>query len=872
MDRTSSYVHMTDAEAEDQLDQFNRDSSGEDNELEDSAHFSPRFHLVFNALSRHAKKILVLWFVLFVLGASVAKVFIDKAEDRLDAPKGSQAAKDRQRFAQVFPERSSEETLVLFAEFTNETLTCPLSQCTIKKCLGMNLQVAQLFESVGRELTDSPFGLTYISYYNVTGTGFDQIKCKFSSETGMATFGAFNYNPKIMSKPEIHSLLHLADSALKRALTNYRGPPFERIGYTGVDVLAKAGSDASESQMIQVDLVTMPIALFIFALMVRSPRLLVLCVLNMLLSVVISFGALSVVVTWFDIKPLTVEATLAQALAVAMSIDYSLFLLRRFRDECKNGRTVDMAAKIMLQQAGEVILLSCLTFQAVFFGFLFLPATDLSSLGLCAIVTLLVTLCVNLTFTLAMLIVFPGFFSKHITPPIKSTESLDESLDQEVQQQQHQVTITGKKRHRRGAPYKGWYFAFMKRITTRPFNLLFVLVVYACMLPLAYQATHLQHNQNAMQISPKNAMATKVYLSIIDHFPPGVLGPFSLVVVSPSQSFGEDKKFYDFAMETTLAVSKASGVPLELFSSPVSLTGKLINFQESKLLRESSITCKLVPNLCSMYQFVWKQSVSPGMEHACVITIELPDNPFGISGGKFVDNVRSVINQLTTPGNGDFEILLAGTEVDFYADVQVAYNSLPVLLMTTVAIVFIIIGLGLHSAFVPLRLSLAVFIPLATVFGFAVVVYQKGALQWTKIPALEQSEDGFFYFIPIICVMVALGLVLDYDIFLVHRIVEHRTSGYDLQSSVIKAIWEVNSTINAAGLIMASVFGGLLLSDETAVDHFGFLMCTAVLVDTFVVQTFLIPPIVSLGDTFAFWPRRVPQQDLITMEDDEFQT
>lgn len=614
-----------------------------------------------------------------------------------------------------------------------------------------------------------------------------------------------------------------------------------------------------EAQLFTVDLFTMPVALFIFTCMVRSPRLLLLCVLNMLMSMIISFGLLGSIVIALGIKPLTVENTFTQALAVAMSIDYSLFMLRRFRDECKNGQTVEEATKIMLQQAGEVVVLSCLTFQAVFFGFLFLPSHDLSSLGLCAVVTLMTSLAVNITFTMAMLCTFPLFFSRNI-----AVQQQDEVAAVSL------TTVTGKKRYRRGAPYKGCYFQFMKLITRRPNNYIFVLVVYLCMLPVAWQTARLEHNQNAVQIAPKGAAATKIYNAIIEHFPPGLLGPFSLVVVAPELNFEVDKQFYEYAIEVTKAMMVQCKLPLESFTSPVSVMGKMIPHALSLQLRNNNgVLCKALPNMCAMYAYEWGQAVSPNGAHALLITVELVDNPYSISGGEFVDNARKVIDSMQQrPGN--FEILLVSTEVDFYADEMAAFAVLPMLLLVTMMVVFAIIGCGLRSAFVPLRLSLAVFIPLATVFGIAVLVYQDGALAWTGISAFEKSEDGFFFLIPIICVMVALGLVLDYDIFLVHRIMEHRISGYDLQSSVIKAIWEVNSTINAAGLIMAAVFGGLMLSDEIAVQHFGFLMTCAVLVDTFVVQTFLIPPIVSMGDTFAFWPKEVPQTSLITIEDDEF--
>ena len=99
---------------------------------------------------------------------------------------------------------------------------------------------------------------------------------------------------------------------------------------------------------------------------------------------------------------------------------------------------------------------------------------------------------------------------------------------------------------------------------------------------------------------------------------------------------------------------------------------------------------------------------------------------------------------------------------------------------------------------------------------------------------------------------------------------EHRESGYDIQSAIIKSVWEIQSTVIAAGLIMASVFGGILLSDEIAIDQFGFLMCAAVLADTLIVQVFLIGPVISLGDSFMWWPRRMPTENLITLDDQEF--
>jgi uncharacterized membrane protein YdfJ with MMPL/SSD domain len=97
-----------------------------------------------------------------------------------------------------------------------------------------------------------------------------------------------------------------------------------------------------------------------------------------------------------------------------------------------------------------------------------------------------------------------------------------------------------------------------------------------------------------------------------------------------------------------------------------------------------------------------------------------------------------------------------------------------------------------------------------------------------------------------VCLLQALGLTIDYDVFSFSRIYEHRADGYEIRAAIIKAVWEVSSTICVAGLIMASVFSGLLLGSSTTVNQFGFLLCTSVLVDTFIVQSLLVPGEFSL--------------------------
>mmetsp|Transcript_20768 Transcript_20768/g.52657 ORF Transcript_20768/g.52657 Transcript_20768/m.52657 type:complete len:97 (-) Transcript_20768:91-381(-) len=69
---------------------------------------------------------------------------------------------------------------------------------------------------------------------------------------------------------------------------------------------------------------------------------------------------------------------------------------------------------------------------------------------------------------------------------------------------------------------------------------------------------------------------------------------------------------------------------------------------------------------------------------------------------------------------------------------------------------------------------------------------------------------------------------------------------------------------------MMACFGGMLLSSQGAINSCGWLLLTAVLLDTFVVNTVLVPALMSIGDKVAWWPTKMPMEGLITLDHPEF--
>jgi RND superfamily putative drug exporter len=101
-------------------------------------------------------------------------------------------------------------------------------------------------------------------------------------------------------------------------------------------------------------------------------------------------------------------------------------------------------------------------------------------------------------------------------------------------------------------------------------------------------------------------------------------------------------------------------------------------------------------------------------------------------------------------------------------------------------------------------------------------------------------------------------LAIDYDLFLFSRVVEYRKSGYSDRTAIVLAVGQTGGIISAAGLVMALAFGGLMLSSTMTLVEFGFLLAFAVMVDTFVIRTLLVPAILFLAGPVNWYPQVMP--------------
>jgi RND superfamily putative drug exporter len=102
------------------------------------------------------------------------------------------------------------------------------------------------------------------------------------------------------------------------------------------------------------------------------------------------------------------------------------------------------------------------------------------------------------------------------------------------------------------------------------------------------------------------------------------------------------------------------------------------------------------------------------------------------------------------------------------------------------------------------------------------------------------------WMMPMILFVVCLGLGMDYDIFLTTRIREEAQKGMSDKDAIVHAVERTGGIITACGIIMASAFGTMMLSEGALLREFGFALMFAILLDATIVRIYLVPAIMSL--------------------------
>jgi len=848
---------------------------------------SPSFEGFLVLLKRYRFVVLGFWAVMFVLGSTIGTRFASLGKNDMEPPRGSKAYEAEVAFKKRFPTPANQVPLIVLVECLRHISSCDVRVEELRN-FTWELQEAVL------TYNDTKQNLVSIeSWYSLNGTFLDDLKGGFVSSHGKNTFINMMVRTD-QSTPARHEFIDFVSheiSKLRKLNTNLT--EMFAIGATGIDAISATNHNGEAKQIAKVDIVTAPIATAVLAYMVGSGRLLMLAISSMVTSILLGMLAMTTIIVGFGTPEPEMQAVqLSSVIALALSIDYNLFLLGRFKKEIENGSSPSYAIYIMMFRAGHVVLMSGLTVFFVLLAFVLVPAVKIRMDGITTAVFVLACILVNLTLTPAMLYAFPSFFSeinKACRNPLcrsASGEPSQDSMSSENSAVEYSSLATGEEaafdnvsRSLATEKKSTLRLRVTKKIVQWPYNLLSIIALYVLVLPLAWQILRINLDHDILHILPRDSEATAILERMYSEFPGGTFAPYYVLINTAESETIYNSETFELTQEISRRIVKETECDDSSLTSPAIVRGRRISLWEARelLSMARSLICRIsifdwiLSHECKIareYEYLWSKTVNKEA-NSMLISIVVPFLPFDTKSKTFIAQVNSILDDEMARTQGGYELFLNGLEVgpnEIEAEVLAAY---PLLVTVTILVVFSTLAFMLKSYFIPVRLAFTLFLPLAAVFGLAVLVYQDGVLDWTGIDSIS-GHGGFFWTIPILIVTLISGLCLDYDVLLISAIMEHRSMGYDVQAATVKACVDSGATINAAGLIMFCAFGGLLIAQEDTINQSGWLLSTSILVDTFLVNTILVPALVSMGDKFAWYPTKMPQTNLITLEDEEF--
>ena len=191
-------------------------------------------------------------------------------------------------------------------------------------------------------------------------------------------------------------------------------------------------------------------------------------------------------------------------------------------------------------------------------------------------------------------------------------------------------------------------------------------------------------------------------------------------------------------------------------------------------------------------------------------------------------------------------------------------DRLPWFIAGVVSLSFLLLVLVFRSLLVPLKAALLNLLSIGAAYGVVVAVFQWG---WGRSLIGLDDAVPIASFVPMMMFAILFGLSMDYEVFILSRIREEHQRGRSNIDSVIEGLGATAKVITAAALIMISVFGGFVASDDPIVKMMGVGLATAVAVDATIVRMVLVPATMALVGEPNWWiprwlDRILPRLDL----------
>ncbi|MFJ9026994.1 MMPL family transporter [Streptomyces sp. NPDC102274] len=582
-------------------------------------------------------------------------------------------------------------------------------------------------------------------------------------------------------------------------VTGDRGPL--KVGVTGQAAALRDLESQSERDLRTAELLAAPAVLLLLLWAFGS---LWAALLPLAVGAMAVAGALAVLRALTELTDVSVFAlNLTTAVGLAMAVDYSLFLVARYREERAGGAPHDDALRRMMITGGRTVVVSAAVVGAALTGLLLFPLYFLRSLAWAGLAV------VALAAAASLLLVPAGL------------ACLGE---------RRAGTDWFARRRLRGEPEDGRWYRLATAAMRRPLVVTVgvVLILAALALPFRHAVFGLSDERVLPATAPVATAARELRAEL-----PSVAAS-SLDVVLPhwqADSPGRLAELDDYARRLS-ALPGATGVR--------TVTGL---YASGRTL----LSCPARPALPGDPLMTRATCADLADRHRAAagtwVAVSGPAAAYGPGSTRLAHAVRTV--------GAPVGPRLAGPAAEL-ADIKAALaRRLPAAAVLVTLCTLALLALFTRSLFLPLKALLMNLLSLTATAGGMVWIFQEGHLRFlTGGFTVTGTTDPLT---PMVAVCLAFGLSMDYEVLLLSRIGEAHARTRDTVRATAAGLQAAAPLFTASAGVVIAVLLALAAADITVIKLIGVTVALSLLLDALLIRPLLVPAVMALAGPVNWW-------------------
>ncbi len=508
---------------------------------------------------------------------------------------------------------------------------------------------------------------------------------------------------------------------------------------------------------------------------------------------------------------------------LGLGVDYSLFIVSRFREELARGRSVDEAVAISIATAGRAVTFSGLTVTIGLIGLIFFRITMLRSVGMGGVLVVMLAVLAAITLLPAALAIIGTRINAF---PVRLPRLWRRNGNAEVLLAS---TLSGEQVTRSPAEDHGFWYRLSQVVMHYPIRIFVPVFILLVVLGLPF--LNVRFSAPDASILPPDVPSRAAYDLLAERFNDRETTPILLAVQTRGGVLTADniRKLSDYVQRIE-ADPRVARVDSIVSADPrFTLAQYELLYTHPQLIADPYLSAFL------------KSSVAGDTTMIFVIS------KYGMLDQHSQALVQTIRN---TPPGGGMTTLVDGSTAGDMDYVTSLYTDFPIAVLIVAITTYVVLLILFRSLVLPLKAILMNTLSILASYGALVVIFQGGflhqVLNFTPLGFVEASG-------PILLFCSLFGLSMDYEVFLLSRVQEAFWQTGNNTRAVALGLQRSGGIITQAAIIVIVVSSCFATADMILVKALGLGMALAVVIDATLVRGLLVPSTMRLLGNLNWW-------------------